>query len=149
MPFRICSFSDHIVSAQSIYGGTYNLFAHTLSDFGIETTFVNDDIPEEFEKAIRPNTKAIFVETLGNPNSNVTDIETIATIAHRNGIPLIVDNTFATPYLVRPFEYGADIVVHSATKFIGGHGTSIGGVVVDGGTFDWAQMINSRTFQTQ
>lgn len=136
---NIARSGDHIVSAQSIYGGTYNLFAHTLPDFGIETTFVNDDIPEEFEKAIRPNTKAIFVETLGNPNSNVTDIETIATIAHRNGIPLIVDNTFATPYLVRPFEYGADIVVHSATKFIGGHGTSIGGVVVDGGTFDWAQ----------
>jgi len=130
---------DHIVAAKSLYGGTYNLFSHTLSDFGIKTTFVDDDDLTNFEKAILPNTKAIFIESLGNPNSNVIDIEELADIAHKNGIPLIVDNTFATPYLLRPIEYGADIVVHSATKFIGGHGTSIGGVIIDSGNFDWTQ----------
>jgi O-acetylhomoserine (thiol)-lyase len=131
---------DHIVSASTIYGGTYNLFAHTLHDYGIGTTFVNPDEYglEGFEKAIRENTKAIFIESLGNPNSNVVDIAALADLAHKYGIPLIVDNTFATPYLLRPIEYGADIVVHSATKFIGGHGTSIGGVIVDGGNFNWA-----------
>jgi O-acetylhomoserine (thiol)-lyase len=131
---------DHIVAATTIYGGTYNLFAHTLHDYGITTTFVHPDEEgtEGFEKAIRPNTKAIFIESLGNPNSSVVDIEAYAKLAHKHGIPLIVDNTFATPYLLRPIEYGADIVVHSATKFIGGHGTSIGGVIVDGGKFDWA-----------
>ena len=135
---NIAHAGDHIVSSQSVYGGTYNLFAHTLTESGIETTFVDGDSPEAFAAAIRPNTKAFFVESLGNPNSNVADIERIAQIAHTNGIPLIVDNTFATPYLLRPIEYGADIVVHSATKFIGGHGTAIGGVIVDGGKFDWA-----------
>ena len=128
---NIAHAGDHIVSSQSVYGGTYNLFAHTLTESGIETTFVDGDSPEAFAAAIRPNTKAFFVESLGNPNSNVADIERIAQIAHTNGIPLIVDNTFATPYLLRPIEYGADIVVHSATKFIGGHGTAIGGVIVD------------------
>lgn len=135
---NIAHAGDHIVSSQSVYGGTYNLFAHTLTENGIETTFVDGDSPEAFAAAIRPNTKAFFVESLGNPNSNVADIERIAQIAHTNGIPLIVDNTFATPYLLRPIEYGADIVVHSATKFIGGHGAAIGGVIVDGGKFDWA-----------
>ncbi len=135
---NIAHAGDHIVSAQSVYGGTYNLFAHTLAESGIETTFVDSDAPESFSAAVRPNTKAFFIETLGNPNSNVADIERIAQIAHENGVPLIVDNTFATPYLLRPIEYGADIVVHSATKFIGGHGTAIGGVIVDGGKFDWA-----------
>lgn len=130
---------DHIVSSKSIYGGTYNLFAHTLKDFGIETTFVNGDNLDEFRKAIKPSTKAIFIESLGNPNSDIINIEAVAELAHKNGIPLIIDNTFATPYLLRPIELGADIVVHSATKFIGGHGTSIGGVIVDGGKFDWAQ----------
>lgn len=130
---------DNIVSSKSIYGGTYNLFAHTFTDFGITTTFVDDNDLANFEKAILPNTKAIFIESLGNPNSNVIDIEELAKIAHSNGIPLIVDNTFATPYLLRPIEYGADIVVHSATKFIGGHGTSIGGVIIDAGNFDWTQ----------
>lgn len=130
---------DHIVSANTIYGGTYNLFANTFRDFGIESTFVNGDDLSAFEKAIRPNTKAVFIESLGNPNSSIIDIGAVAEIAHRNGIPLIVDNTFATPYLLRPIEHGADIVVHSATKFIGGHGTSIGGVIVDSGKFDWAQ----------
>lgn len=129
---------DHIVAAQNIYGGTYNLLAHTLTDYGVETTFVEPLHLENFEKAIRPNTKAIYAETLGNPNSEVTDIDGIAAIAHRHGLPLIIDNTFGTPYLVRPIEHGADIVVESATKFIGGHGTTIGGVIVDGGTFDWA-----------
>jgi len=129
---------DHIVAANTLYGGTYNLFAHTFKDFGIDVTFVDPDEPRNFENAIRPNTKAIFFETLGNPNSSIVDIRAVADIAHRNGIPVIVDNTFATPYLLRPFEYGADIVVHSATKFIGGHGTSIGGVIVDSGKFDWA-----------
>ena len=128
---------DHIVAAKNIYGGTYNLLAHTLPDYGIETTFVNPFDYEGIEAAIKENTKAIEIETLGNPNSEVVDIERIANIAHAHKIPLIVDNTFATPYLVRPIEYGADIVVHSATKFIGGHGTTIGGVIVDSGKFDW------------
>lgn len=135
---NIAHAGDHIVSANTIYGGTYNLFAHTLEDFGIKTTFVNPDEEGSFEKAIQPNTKAIFIESLGNPNSSVIDIEAVADIAHKNGIPLIVDNTFATPYLLRPIEHGADVVVHSATKFIGGHGTSIGGVIIDSGKFDWA-----------
>ena len=135
---NIAGSGDHIVSDKRIYGGTYNLFAHTLPDFGIETTFVDGSSPENFEKAIKPNTKAIFVETLGNPNSTIVDIDSLADIAHEKGIPLIVDNTFATPYLFRPIEHGADIVIHSATKFIGGHGTVIGGVIVDSGKFDWA-----------
>lgn len=128
---------DHIVAAKTIYGGTYNLLAHTLPESGITTTFVDPSDENAFENAVRDNTKAIFIETLGNPNSNITDIEKVAGIAHRHNIPLVVDNTFATPYLVRPIEHGADIVVHSATKFIGGHGTAIGGVIVDSGKFDW------------
>lgn len=128
---------DHIVAAKNIYGGTYNLLAHTLKDYGITTTFVDPDDPKNFEDAIQDNTKALFIETLGNPNSEVTDIEAIAKTAHAHNIPLVIDNTFATPYLVRPIEYGADIVVHSATKFIGGHGTTIGGVIIDSGKFDW------------
>ena len=128
---------DHIVAAKNIYGGTYNLLAHTLPDYGIEATFVDPFDYAGIEAAIKENTKAIEIETLGNPNSEVVDIEKIAGIAHAHGIPLIVDNTFATPYLVRPIEYGADIVVHSATKFIGGHGTTIGGVIIDSGKFDW------------
>ncbi len=127
----------HIVSAKNIYGGTYNLLAHTLPQYGIKTTFVDIFNENEVEAAIQDNTKLIFIETLGNPNSDVVDIESIANLAHRHKIPLVVDNTFATPYLVRPISYGADIVVHSATKFIGGHGTTIGGVIVDGGKFDW------------
>lgn len=134
---NIANSGDHIVSSQTIYGGTYNLFAHTLPGLGIATSFVNPDDVSNFEKAIQPNTKAIYIESLGNPNSNVIDIEKVAEIAHKHKIPLIVDNTFATPYLLRPIEYGADIVVHSATKFIGGHGTTIGGVVIDSGKFDW------------
>ena len=130
---------DHIVADHAIYGGTYNLFAHTLKEFGVETTFVNGLDPDNFAKAIQPNTKAIFIESLGNPHSSIIDVEAVADIAHRNGIPLIVDNTFATPYLFRPIEHGADVVVHSATKFIGGHGAAIGGVIVDGGKFDWAK----------
>lgn len=136
---NIAGSGDHIVSSSDIYGGSYNLFAHTLKENGIDTTFVNIRRLTDIEEAIRPNTKLIFVETLGNPNCNIADIESIAAIAHRHGIPLIVDNTFATPYLFRPLEHGADIVVHSATKFIGGHGTVMGGVIVDGGKFDWAQ----------
>lgn len=128
---------DHIVAAKNIYGGTYNLLAHTLPQYGITTTFVDPFNYEELEAAIQENTKAVFIETLGNPNSDVVDIEKIAGIAHAHKIPLAIDNTFATPYLVRPIEYGADIVVHSATKFIGGHGTTIGGVIVDSGKFDW------------
>ena len=128
---------DHIVSAKNIYGGTYNLLAHTLPQYGIGTTFVNIFDYNEVENAIQDNTKAVYIETLGNPNSDVVDIEKIAEIAHKHKIPLVVDSTFATPYLVRPIEYGADIVVHSATKFIGGHGTTIGGVIVDSGKFDW------------
>lgn len=127
---------DHIVSAKNIYGGTYNLLAHTLPEYGINATFTEPQ-PQAMEAAILENTKALFIETLGNPNSDVVDIEEIAKIAHRHGIPLVVDNTFATPYCVRPIAYGADIVVHSATKFIGGHGAAIGGVIVDGGQFDW------------
>ncbi len=128
---------DNIVSAKNIYGGSFNLFEHTLPQYGIQTTFVNIFNEEEVESAIDENTKALYIETLGNPNSDVVDVESIAKIAHKHKIPLVVDNTFATPYLVRPIEYGADIVVHSATKFIGGHGTSIGGVIVDGEKFDW------------
>lgn len=128
---------DHIVAAKNIYGGTYNLLAHTLVEYGITTTFVDPFNYEEVESAIQENTKAIHIETLGNPNSEVVDIERLAQIAHAHKIPLVVDNTFATPYLVRPIEYGADIVVHSATKFIGGHGTTIGGVIIDSGKFDW------------
>ena len=127
---------DHIVAAKNIYGGSYNLLEHTLPQYGITTTFVEPE-PEAFEAAIKDNTKTLYIETLGNPNSDVADIEAIAKVAHAHKIPLVVDNTFATPYLVRPIEYGADIVVHSATKFIGGHGTSIGGVIVDSGKFDW------------
>ena len=134
---NIAGAGDHIVSADSIYGGSYNLFAHTLKEYGIASTFVNLHHTAEIEKSIQPNTKLIFIETLGNPNSDVTHIEQIADIAHRHGIPLIVDNTFATPFLLRPIEHGADVVVHSATKFIGGHGTVMGGVIVDSGKFDW------------
>ena len=130
---------DHIVSSTNLYGGTYNLFANTLVDQGLTTTFVDPSDPENFEKAIRPNTKLLYAETLGNPNSDVIDLEAIAAVAHRHGIPFIVDSTFATPYLLRPIEHGADVVVHSATKFIGGHGTVMGGVVIDAGKFDWAQ----------
>ena len=136
---NIARAGDHIVSDVQIYGGTYNLFAHTFKEGGIETTFVDGSDPENFKKAIKPNTKALFFESLGNPNSSVVDIEAVSKIAHAAGIPVIVDNTFATPYLLRPIELGADIVVHSATKFIGGHGTTLGGVIVDGGKFDWAQ----------
>lgn len=128
---------DHIVAAKNIYGGTYNLLAHTLPEYGIETTFVDPFDLDEVEASIQENTRAIHIETLGNPNSDVVDIEKLAGIAHAHKIPLVVDNTFATPYLVRPIEYGADIVVHSATKFIGGHGTTIGGVIIDSGKFDW------------
>ena len=128
---------DHIVAAKNIYGGTYNLLEHTLPEYGISTTFVDPSNFDEIRGAIKENTKAVFIETLGNPNSDVVDIESIAKIAHENKIPLVIDSTFATPYLVRPIEYGADIVVHSATKFIGGHGTTIGGVIVDSGKFDW------------
>ncbi|MFJ3382666.1 MULTISPECIES: bifunctional o-acetylhomoserine/o-acetylserine sulfhydrylase [unclassified Curtobacterium] len=137
---NIAQAGDHIVSSSSIYGGTYNLFKYTLARLGIETTFVEDqDDPEEWRRAVRPNTKLFFAETIGNPKINVLDITTVANIAHEAGVPLIVDNTIATPYLIRPFEHGADIVVHSATKFLGGHGTVIGGVIVDGGTFPWSQ----------
>lgn len=136
---NIARAGDHIVSSSNLYGGTYNLFANTLADQGIKTTFVNPHDLDEVEKAIKDNTKLIYAETLGNPNSDVIDLEAIADIAHRNGIPFIVDSTFATPYLLRPIEHGADIVVHSATKFIGGHGTVMGGVIVDSGKFDWAQ----------
>lgn len=128
---------DHVVAADNLYGGSYNLITHTLAEQGISHTIVSVNDIEALEAAIRPETKAVFAETLGNPNTDVTDIEAVAAAAHRHGVPLIIDNTFATPYLVRPIEHGADIVVHSATKFIGGHGTSLGGVIVDGGTFDW------------
>lgn len=128
---------DHIVAQKTIYGGTYNLLAHTLKQFGVETTFVDAHNLAELEGAIRPNTKAVYIETLGNPNSDIPDIDAIAEIAHKHGLPLVVDNTFGTPYLIRPFEHGADIVVHSATKFIGGHGTTLGGIIVDGGSYDW------------
>jgi len=135
---NIARAGDHIVSAKTIYGGSYNLLAHTLPDFWVTTTFVDADEEGSFENAIKENTKAIFIETLGNPNSSLIDIDKVAEIAHKHNIPLIVDNTFATPYLFRPIEHGADVVVHSATKFIGGHGTSIGGVIIDSGNFDWA-----------
>lgn len=129
---------EHIVASKTIYGGTYNLLAHTLPlSSGITTTFVDPDVEGSFEAAIKENTKAIFIETLGNPNSNIVDIEAVAAVAHKHGIPLVIDSTFATPYIIRPIEYGADIVIHSATKFIGGHGTAIGGVIVDSGNFDW------------
>lgn len=134
---NIAKSGDHIVAAKNIYGGTYNLLAHTLPEYGIKTTFVDPFDYEALDNAVLENTKLIFIETLGNPNSDVVDIEKIAEIAHGHKIPLIVDNTFATPYLVRPIEYGADVVVHSATKFIGGHGTTIGGVIIDSGKFDW------------
>jgi len=135
---NLANAGDNIVSAQTIYGGTYNLLEHTLPQYGINTTFVNGDDPENFARAINDHTKALFLETIGNPNATLIDIEAVAAIAHAHRIPLVVDSTFATPYLVRPFAYGADIVVHSATKFIGGHGTAIGGVIVDSGKFDWA-----------
>lgn len=128
---------DHVVASKTIYGGTYNLLAHTLTKYGISSTFVDPDNYDALEAAIRPNTKLVYIETLGNPNSNISDIERTAEIAHRHGLPLLIDNTFGTPYLIRPIEHGADIVIHSATKFIGGHGSSLGGVIVDGGTFDW------------
>lgn len=134
---NIARAGDHIVAAKTIYGGSYNLLAHTLPDYGITATFVDPSDLANFENAIQDNTKAIFIETLGNPNCNIIDIEAVAEIAHRHKIPLIVDNTFGTPYLIRPIEHGADIVVHSATKFIGGHGSSLGGVIVDSGKFDW------------
>lgn len=129
---------EHIVAQKTIYGGTSNLLAHTLPQYGITTTFVDAHNLAEVEGAIQPNTKAVYIETLGNPNSDIPDIDAIAAIAHKHGLPLVIDNTFGTPYLIRPIEHGADIVVHSATKFIGGHGTTLGGVIVDGGTFDWA-----------
>ena len=128
---------DHIVAQQTIYGGSYNLLGHTLPEFGVETTFVDIHNLDEVRAAVRPNTKAIYIETLGNPNSDIPDIEACAEIAHSHNIPLVIDNTFGTPYLIRPIEHGADIVVHSATKFIGGHGTTLGGIVVDSGKFDW------------
>ena len=128
---------DHIVSQKTIYGGSYNLLAHTLPQFGVETTFVDAHDLAQVEAAIKPNTKAVYLETLGNPNSDIPDIDAIAAIAHKHGLPLVIDNTFGTPYLIRPIEHGADIVVHSATKFIGGHGTTLGGIIVDSGKFDW------------
>ena len=128
---------DHIVSQKTIYGGSYNLFAHTLEPYGISTTFVDAHDLSEVKAAIRPNTKAVYLETLGNPNSDIPDIDAIAAIAHEHNIPVVIDNTFGTPYLIRPIEHGADVVVHSATKFMGGHGTTLGGIIVDGGTFDW------------
>ena len=130
---------EHIVAQKTIYGGTSNLLAHTLPLYGIEATFVDAHDLAEVENAIRDNTKAVYIETLGNPNSDIPDIDAIAAIAHKHGLPLVIDNTFGTPYLIRPIEHGADVVVHSATKFIGGHGTTLGGVIVDGGTFDWAK----------
>ena len=136
---NIATAGDHIVSASNLYGGTYNLFANTLKEQGLDVAFIDETDPENFEKAIKPNTKALYAETLGNPNSDILDIEAVAEIAHKHGIPLIVDNTFATPFLLRPIEHGADIVVHSATKFIGGHGSVMGGVIVDGGKFNWTQ----------
>lgn len=134
---NIAGAGDHIVSASTIYGGTYNLFANTLPEFGITTTFVNPDDPDAFKQAIKENTKAVFLESLGNPDINIVDLEAVSKIAHEAGIPVIVDNTFATPYLFRPFDFGADITVYSTTKFIGGHGVSIGGAIVDSGNFDW------------
>ena len=128
---------DHIIAQKTIYGGSYNLLAHTLSQFGITTTFVDAHNLDEIKNAIQENTKAIYIETLGNPNSDIPDIDAITQLAHQNGLPVVVDNTFGTPFLIRPIEHGADIVVHSATKFIGGHGTTLGGVIVDSGKFDW------------
>ncbi len=136
---NITKAGDHIVSSQTLYGGTYNLFANTLKDFGLETTFVDGSDPDNFEKAIKENTKAVYLESLGNPNSDIIDLDAVSAIAHKHGIPVIIDNTFATPFLFRPIEHGADIVVHSATKFIGGHGSVMGGVIVDSGRFDWTQ----------
>lgn len=136
---NIVTCGDHIVSSSTVYGGTYNLFANTLTDSGITTSFVDGSDPKNFEAAIQDNTKAVYLESLGNPNADIIDLEAVSEIAHRHGIPVIVDNTFATPFLFRPLEHGADIVVHSATKFIGGHGTVMGGVIVDGGRFDWTQ----------
>ena len=136
---NIATAGDHIVSSCNLYGGTYNLFANTLKEQGLDVTFVDPSDPKNFESAIKPNTKVLYAETLGNPNSDVLDLDAISEIAHAHGIPFIVDNTFATPYLLRPIEHGVDVVVHSATKFIGGHGTVMGGVIVDGGNFDWAQ----------
>ena len=139
---NIAQAGDHIVSSSSIYGGTYNLFKYTLAKLGIETTFVeNQDDPAEWERAVRPNTKLFFAETIGNPRINILDISSVASVAHNAGVPLIVDNTIATPYLIRPFEHGADIVVHSATKFLGGHGTVIGGIIIDGGKFEWSKNV--------
>lgn len=135
---NLASAGQHIVAEKTLYGGTYNLLAHTLKAWGISTSFVDPQQPGAFEKAIRPETRAVFIESLGNPHSNIVDIEALARLAHSRGIPLVIDNTFATPYLLRPLEHGADIVVHSATKFIGGHGAALGGVIVDGGRFDWA-----------
>lgn len=135
---NLASAGQHIVAEKTLYGGTYNLLAHTLKAWGISTSFVDPRQPGAFEKAIRPETRAVFIESLGNPHSNIVDIEALARLAHSRGIPLVIDNTFATPYLLRPLEHGADIVVHSATKFIGGHGAALGGVIVDGGRFDWA-----------
>ncbi len=134
---NICKAGDHIVAADNMYGGSFNLITHTLHDLGITNTIVNVNDLDALEKAIQPNTKVVYAETFGNPNSDVTDLEAVAAVAHKHGIPFIVDNTFGTPYLIRPIEHGADVVVHSATKFIGGHGSSLGGVIVDGGTFDW------------
>lgn len=134
---NVASKGDHIVAANNIYGGTYNLLAHTLPEYGVDATFVDPSDINNFRAAVRPQTKAVFIETFGNPNSSLIDVDAVAAIAHENGVPLIIDNTFATPYLFRPIEHGADIVVHSATKFIGGHGTSLGGVIVDSGRFDW------------
>lgn len=136
---NIATVGDHVVTSANLYGGTHNLFANTLPEQGVTATFVDPSDPENFEKAIQPNTKLLYAETLGNPNSDVIDLKAIADIAHKHGIPFIVDSTFATPYLIRPIEYGADVVVHSATKFIGGHGTVMGGVIIDAGKFDWAQ----------
>lgn len=136
---NIATAGDHIVASNNLYGGTYNLLAHTLKEQGLSVTFVDPSDPQNFAKAITPETKLLYAETLGNPNSDIIDIEAVSEIAHKNGIPLIVDNTFATPFLLRPIEHGADVVVHSATKFIGGHGTVMGGVVIDGGKFDWAK----------
>lgn len=134
---NIATDGDHIVAANNIYGGTYNLLHNTLTSYGISTTFVDPSYPENVEQAIRPNTKAVFIETLGNPNSSPVDIRAIADVAHAHGLPLLIDNTFGTPYIIRPIEHGADVVIHSATKFLGGHGTSLGGVIVDAGRFDW------------
>lgn len=134
---NIAAKGDHIVAANNIYGGSYNLLCNTLPTLGIDTTFVDPSDLSNFEQALQPNTKAIFIETLGNPNSSVIDIRAVADIAHSHGLPLIIDNTFGTPYIIRPIEHGADIVVHSATKFLGGHGTSLGGMIIDGGNFDW------------